>query len=228
MIPAASQETMTPQPISNETLLAQLRWRYATKKFDPTRKISADDWRTLEEALVLTPSSYGLQPWKFIVITDPVTKEKLVPVSWGQRQVADASHLVLFAIKTNLTADDIDHFLKRIAAVRGLNKDSLATYRQMMVGDVVEGDRSKVVAEWAARQVYIALGNFLTSAAMLGIDTCPMEGFEPAKYDEILGLPARGLAATVAAVAGYRAADDKYAMLPKVRFPAEEVIEYVR
>lgn len=214
--------------VSNETLLTQLRWRYATKKFDAAQKISAEDWRTLEEVLVLTPSSYGLQPWKFIVITNQGTKEKLVPVSWGQKQVADCSHVVVFAIKKNITAGDVDQFLDRIAKVRGMSREALASYRQMMVGDVVEGERSKVAAEWAARQAYIALGNFMTSAALLGIDTCPMEGFEPAKYDEILGLPARGLTAAVVAVAGYRAADDKYAMLPKVRFPAEEVLEHIR
>jgi nitroreductase len=221
------EKLMTTKPVSNETLLAQLRWRYATKKFDATRKISAEDWRTLEEALVLTPSSYGLQPWKFIVITNQATKQKLVPVSWGQQQVADCSHVVVFATKTKLSASDVDRYLEQIAKVRGVPASSLATFRQMMMGDVVEGERSKIVAEWAARQVYIALGNFMTSAALLGVDTCPMEGFEPAKYDEILGLPARGLHTAVVAVAGYRAADDKYASLPKVRFPTTEVIEHI-
>ncbi|MCG3146778.1 MAG: putative NAD(P)H nitroreductase YfkO [Verrucomicrobiae bacterium] len=213
--------------ISHTTLLQQLRWRYATKKFDSTKTIPAADWQALEEALVLTPSSYGLQPWRFIVITDPATKEKLVPVSWGQRQVADASHLVVFTIKKNMSAADVDRHLERIAAVRGGTAQSLASFRKMMLSDVIEGPRSKIVNEWATRQVYIALGNFMTSAAMLGIDTCPLEGIEPEKYDAILGLPARGLATMVGCVAGYRAADDKYAALPKVRFPHEAVIERI-
>jgi nitroreductase len=218
---------MKTKPVTNETLLAQLQWRYATKKFDPSRKIPAEDWRTLEDVLVLTPSSYGLQPWKFIVITDQATKAKLVPVSWGQQQVADCSHLVVFAIKKELSAGDVDRHIDQIAKVRGVPANSLASFRQMMVGDVVEGKRSKVVAEWAARQAYIALGSFMTSAALLGIDTCPMEGFEPPKYNEILGFPARGLHTAVVAVAGYRAADDKYATLAKVRFPAKEIIEHI-
>jgi len=218
---------MPTKPVSSEVLLQQLQWRYATKKFDSTKKIPAADWQALEETLVLTPSSYGLQPWKFIVITDQATKEKLVPVSWGQRQLADCSHVVVFTIKKDLSAADVDRYLERIAAVRGGTAASLSTFRKMIVSDVIEGPRGKTVNEWAARQVYIALGNFMTSAAMLGIDTCPMEGIEPEKYDAILGLPARGLATMVGCVAGYRAADDKYATIPKVRYPHEAMIEHI-
>ncbi|MEI6083552.1 MAG: NAD(P)H-dependent oxidoreductase [Verrucomicrobiota bacterium] len=218
---------MSNQPIDPTVLLQQLQWRYATKKFDSTQKIPATHWQALEEALVLTPSSYGLQPWKFIIITDQSTKEKLVPVSWGQRQVADCSHVVVFAIKKNLSAADVDRYLERIAEVRGGTAQSLATYRKMMVSDVIDGPRSKIVNEWATRQAYIALGNFMTSAAMLGIDTCPMEGLEPDKYDAILGLPARGLATVVGCVAGYRAADDKYATLAKVRYPHDSMVERI-
>jgi nitroreductase len=218
---------MSTTPVSPALLLHQLRWRYATKKFDATRPIPAAVWHALEETLVLSPSSYGLQPWKFIIITDPATKEKLVPVSWNQRQVADGSHLVVFAIRKNLSAADVDRFVARIAEVRGVPAAALDSYRRMIVSDVVEGPRRLVVNEWAARQVYIALGNFMTAAALLGVDTCPLEGIEPAQYDEILGLPKRGLATVVACVAGYRAADDKYATLPKVRFPAADVIERI-
>jgi nitroreductase len=218
---------MQGKPVTNETLLAQLNWRYATKKFNPTRKISAEDWRTLEEVLTLTPSSFGLQPWKFIIITDPATKDKLVPASWNQRQVADASHVVVFAAKKDLRPEDVDHHIARIAKVRGVPVASLDSFRQMIIGSLFNGMRDGELVEWTRRQIYLALGNFMTSAALLGIDTCPMEGFEPDKYDEILGLSTRGLSATVVAVAGYRAADDKYAALPKVRFPAEEVIEHI-
>jgi nitroreductase len=215
---------MQTKPIDNETLLRQLRWRYATKKFDARRPISPADWQTLEAALVLSPSSYGLQPWKFIVVTDPAVREKLVPVSWGQRQVAEASHFVVIAIKKHLSAADLDAHLQRIAEVRGVPMDALATYRGMMMGDLVEGPRSLCVNAWAARQAYIALGNLLTCAALLGIDACPMEGFEPPQYDQILGLAQHGLAATVACALGYRAADDNYAAAPKVRFKPEDVI----
>lgn len=207
-----------------EQVLKQLKWRYATKKFDPARKISAHDWEALEEVLVLTPSSYGAQPWKFIVVTDPAVKEKLLHFSWGQRQVADCSHLVIFAIRKDLGGDHIDSHLKRIVEVRGGSHEALAPLRKIIVDNVIEGPAGKMVNEWAARQVYIALGNFMTSAALLGIDTCPMEGFQTEKYDNALGLGAFGLASVVACCAGYRHPDDKYAAMPKVRFPKEEVI----
>ncbi len=210
--------------INTEELLNQLNWRYATKQFDPQRKINPQTWAALEEALVLTPSSFGLQPWKFIVVTNSTTREQLVPVSWGQRQVADASHLVVFAIKQNLNEADIDAYLSRIVAVRGAARDSLNGYRDMMVGSLIKGRDEVARKNWAANQAYIALGNFLTSAALLGIDACPMEGLEPAKYDEILGLNQQSLSTVVAAAAGYRASGDKYAGAKKVRFPKKEVL----
>lgn len=212
---------------SPETLLQQLRWRYAAKKFDPARNIPDERWRALEEALALSPSSFGLQPWKFIVVTDQAAKQSLRAASWDQPQVADCSHLVVFAIKKHLSAADVDAFLDRVAAVRGTPKDALTDYRSLIIGDLVEGPRSWHVNAWAARQAYIALGNFLTCAALLGIDACPMEGFEPDKYDQILGLAKRGLAAAVICAAGYRAADDEYAAAPKVRFLPADVIEHV-
>jgi nitroreductase len=218
---------MTTTTVSNDTLLTQLRWRYATKQFDATRKISAEDWRTLEESLLLTPSSFGLQPWRFIVVTDPATKEKLVPASWNQRQVADASHLVVFAIQKNVGAKEVEHYISRIATVRGVSVESLQGYRDVLLGFLAQPAEQFNPDQWAARQVYIALGNFMTSAALLGLDTCPMEGIVPAQYDEILGLAAQGYQTVVVAAAGYRAAGDKYAALPKVRFAADEVITHV-
>ena len=205
----------TPAPI-----LEALQFRYATKQFDPKRKIAAESWNTLEQSLVLTPSSFGLQPWKFIIVTDAALRESLVEHSWGQRQVADASHLVVMAVQRKLDEAYIDQFVARIAEVRGVTPESLATYRGMMTGSL-----GMMTTDWAAKQAYIALGQFMLAAAMLEIDTCPMEGFLPAKYDEILGLEARGLTAAVLCPAGYRAATDKYAELPKVRFAADEVIE---
>ncbi len=206
-------------------LLERLNWRYATKKFDSNKTISADVWAALEESLVLTPSSYGLQPWKFLVITSPDLKAQLQPLSWNQAQVSECSHFVVFTIKKNLTADHVDHFVSRTAEVRQAEPESLAGYRKVMVSDVVYGARSLTVNEWATRQTYIALGNFMTCAALLGVDTCPMEGIEPANYDKVLGLPEKGYATVVACAAGYRAEDDKYASLAKVRFAKSEVIE---
>jgi nitroreductase len=215
------------RPVANDLLLQQLRWRYAVKRFDRSKKIAPADWATLEEALVLSPSSYGVQPWKFIVITDQATKEKLVPLSYHQSQVADCSHVVVFCIKKPLKSADIDAHIARCVEVRGVAPESLAKYRDVMVRDLIEGARSWKINEWAANQTFIALGNFMTSAALLAIDTCPMEGFEPAKYDQELGLAKRGLAASIVCVAGYRAADDKYATTKKVRFEIEKVVERI-
>jgi nitroreductase len=215
------------RPVANDVLLAQLRWRYAVKKFDRAKKIAPADWATLEEALILSPSSYGIQPWKFIVITDQATKERLLPLSWNQKQVVDGSHVVVFCIMKPLKTEHIDAFIARCVEVRGVAPESLAKYRSVMVGDLIEGARGAKIDDWAMNQTYIALGNFMTSAAMLAIDTCPMEGFEPAKYDQELGLASRGLASSIVCVAGYRAADDKYATIKKVRFPADRVVEHI-
>jgi len=215
---------MHTQPVSHETLLQQLRWRYATKAFDPTKKISAADWAALEQALILTPTSYGFQPYRFVVITDSAVREKLVPLSWGQRQVADSSHFVVFAAKAKVTEACVDHYLARVSEVRGVPVEKLAQFKGMLIGDIVQGPRSAAQHEWATRQAYIALGNFMTSAALIGIDVCPMEGIDPVKYDEVLGLPEKGYHTVVAAAAGYRSAEDRAASLPKVRFSAEELV----
>jgi nitroreductase len=212
--------------ISIDLLLTQLKWRYATKKFDPARKISAATWSSLEQALVLSPSSYGLQPYRFIVVIDPKLREALKPPAWGQPQVTDASHFVVFARKTTMSEADVTKFVNLTTDSRGMPRGSLQGYYDMMVGDLVKGPRSAWVNEWAARQAYIALGNLLTAAALLGVDACPMEGLDPAKYDEVLGLPAKGYSTVCACALGYRAADDKYATAKKVRYPAEELIEH--
>lgn len=209
--------------ISGSALLRQLNWRYATKKFDPTRIIPAEDWQALEQVLILTPSSFGLQPWKFVVITDPVLRQQLLAHSWRQTQVVDASHLVVLAIKKDLGEPEIDRYLARIAEVRDVSLESLAGFRKMLVSSLVP-PRGFHIDEWATRQAYIALGSFMTAAAVMGIDTCPMEGIDPAKYDEVLGLNELGYSTVVACPAGYRAHDDKYAVIPKVRFKPDDVI----
>jgi nitroreductase len=213
--------------ISHKQLLDQLNWRYATKQFDPNRKISAQDWATLEEALLLTPSSGGLQPWKFIVVTDPAIRARLLPASYGQAQITDASHLVVFAAKQNFGEADVDAHVKHLAEVQGVSIDTLAPLRDMLVGGIVKSVDEKGRDAWARNQAYIALGNLLTSAALLGIDACPMEGFDRGQYDDILGLPAQGLATAVIATIGYRLPTDKYANAPKVRFPKEQIFARV-
>jgi nitroreductase len=209
--------------IHSEQLVHQLNWRYATKQFDPTRKISDRDWAALEQALLLSPSSCGLQPWTFIVVKDPAMRAKLQAASWGQAQIVDASHLVVFTSRLNLSESDLDAHLKRTAEVRGVAVEELAGFRSMMVGTLIQGMDVAARNAWTKNQVYIALGNLLTSAAMLGIDACPMEGIDRAQYDAILGLPQKNLASAMVATLGYRAATDKYAAAPKVRFPKEKV-----
>lgn len=214
-------------PIKGEQLLAQLNWRYATQHFDPARKISPEDWATLENALILTASSWGLQPWTFVVITDQQMREKLFPATYNQRKILDCSHYVVFAVKTKMTEEHVDRHIARTVEVRGGTVEGLQRYRDVMVGDVVMGERGAQALEWAARQAFIALGNLITSAALMGIDTCPMEGFKPDEYDKILDLGAKGLASVVCCAAGYRSATDKYATQKKVRFPREQVIHIV-
>ena len=209
--------------INSNQLLEQLNWRYATKQFNPNRKISASDWATLEEALRLTPSSGGLQPWKFIVITDPAMRAKLSPASYGQPQITDASHLVVFTAKNNLSEADVDAHVQNVSKTQGVPLEALAQLRGMLVGGLVQSQDEAARNAWARNQAFIALGNLLTSTALLGIDACPMEGFDRAQYDEILGLKAKGYASAVIATLGYRLPTDKYAAAPKVRFPREQV-----
>jgi len=214
-------------PSHGDQLLTQLNWRYATKEFDPARKISPEDWTVLETALILSPSSYGLQPWKFIVITDEKTRERLFPSTWNQRQILDCSHFVVFAVNTKITEEHIDRHLTRTVEVRGGTVHALKRYRDTMIGDVVTGERGAQALQWATHQAYLALGTFITSAALMGIDTCPMVGFEPEESDKFLELPSKGLRSVVCCAAGYRSAEDKVATLQRVRFPREHVIHIV-
>jgi nitroreductase len=210
--------------LSAEKLIESLEWRYATKKFDSSKKIDEATWAHLEQALILSPSSYGLQPWKFIIVQNQEIKEQLKAVSWNQSQVADCSHHVVFAIKEKMDEEHITQFIAQTAEVRGVDAASMDGYKKMMIGDLVTGPRGQASSEWAARQAYIALGNFMTSAALIGVDTCPLEGIDGTKYDEILGLKGSGWKVVVACPAGFRSSEDKYASAKKVRFSASDLI----
>lgn len=212
-------------PISPQQLDQALAWRYATKAFDTARTIPADIWAALERSLVATPSSYGMQPWKFLVITDQALRAKLRAASWNQAQVTDCSHHVVFLGRTEVREADVQRLIDATAAARGIPAASLDGYKGMILKQVVAGMPGPRAAEWAARQCYIALGQFMLACAQLGVDACPMEGIDAAQYDAILGLAGSGYRTVVACPAGYRAAGDKYASLAKVRYPAAEVIE---
>ena len=211
---------MTLQP---SDLLAALRFRYATKAFDPARKIPSETWAAIEQSLVLTPSSFGLQPWKFLIVENPGTREKLKAASWGQGQVTDASHLVVLTARTDLAQADIESWIARLSEVQGTPLEALAG----LSGVISSFSSAMTPTEkqaWNTRQVYIALGQLMTSAAVLGIDSCPLEGISPADYDAILGLGGTGYATAVACALGYRSPEDKYAAAPKARFPDSRVI----
>jgi nitroreductase len=209
--------------MSPADLLTQLRWRYATKQFDASRTIDAATWSALEQSLVLTPSSFGLQPWKFIVVTNSDLKAQLKAASWNQSQVTDCSHHVVFAARTNLAESDITTFISTTATTRNLDPALLDGYKGMMLGALKGGYMN---TEWSTKQCYIALGQLMTTCAVLGLDACPMEGFDRAKYDEILGLSAHGLTTAVACPVGYRLASDKYATVAKIRYPTAQLIEH--
>ncbi|PIR15909.1 MAG: NAD(P)H-dependent oxidoreductase [Elusimicrobia bacterium CG11_big_fil_rev_8_21_14_0_20_64_6] len=208
-----------------ETLLSALNWRYAVKKFDAAGRIPLDKWEALEESLVLSPSSYGLQAWKFLVVEDKALRARLLPHAWDQSQIVDADKLVVFLVKKDAGADDVQRFVDRISEVRRLPAEMLEGYKQVMLKSVSRPPEK--VEAWLTRQVYIALGNFLTSAALLGVDACPMEGFDKDEFDKILGLHEQGWKSVVIAAAGVRAADDGYATSKKVRFPRSEVVAKV-
>lgn len=201
------------------------RWRYATKAFDPSRTIPPETWDSLEESLVLTASSFGLQPWKFLVIADPTLRAELRGHSWNQGQITDSSHLVVLLAKRRIDAADVDRLITTTAQARGLDPASLDGFRQLLEKTVVQGFSPERADQWAVNQVYIALGNLLTAAALLQVDTCPIEGFSPPDYDRILGLEGSPYRTAVVVALGYRSTDDKYAGLAKVRYPRQELIE---
>jgi nitroreductase len=219
MIPAA-------MALAPDELLTSLRWRYATKKFDPARRIPADVWVAIEESMVLTPSSFGLQPWKFMIVEDPELRTRLRTVSWGQSQVTDASHYVVFTARTAITEADILAWTERLSQVQGTPLEHLAPLHRAIEG-FVKAMTPAAVQAWNIRQIYIALGQLMTSAAMMRIDTCPMEGIDPGGYDRVLKLEGTGYSTAVACALGYRSSDDRHASMAKVRFSADQVIERI-
>jgi len=204
------------------TLLNNLNWRYATKQYDASKKISENDLQTLKEAVRLSASSYGLQPYKVVIVENPELKEQLKAVAYGQTQITDASHLFVFAADANLGTDSVDQYITNISETRGVPADALAGFGDMMK-NVVTNLTAEAKNTWSAKQTYIALGNLLTAAAELKIDATPMEGFNAASFNEILGFDKLGLSATVIATVGYRHDADDTQHYKKVRKSQEEL-----
>lgn len=203
-----------------------LEWRYAVKEFDSGKKLTREQIDLLLESLRLCASSWGLQPWGFVVVTNPGLRQQLLGHSWGQRQVVDASHLIVLCRRKSFTSEDVDTFAGETARLRGQDPASLEGYRKMVKGFIAALDDASLAA-WMKDQVYLALGSLLTVCAIEAIDACPMEGFVPAEFDRILGLEAMGLKSVVLCPVGYRKESDKYASLRKVRYPVEKVVTYI-
>lgn len=213
--------------IRNEAILEKLNWRYATKKFDAHKKISEADWKTLEESLRLAPSSYGLQPWQFLIIQNSELRDKLTPATYNQTQVKDCSHYVVMTYKKKMDEKHIQKFIESNAEIRNTSVEQLAGFKDMMVGDLVKGPRSAVIAAWAQRQCYIAMGFLMETAALLSIDACPIEGFDSGAYDKILNLETSEFGAVACVALGYRHAEDNYQFAKKVRFPSKDVVKFI-
>ena len=211
--------------ITHDEFLSALNWRYAVKKFDASKKISDADWKVLAESLRLSPSSYGLQPWKFIVVQDPKLRETLKTHSWNQTQVTDCSHYVVLTTAHRMTKEHVHEYMEDMARTRAVPRESLAGFEKMLVQNLITNP-PKSVLDWSQRQAYIAMGNVMTAAALFKIDACPMEGLEPAEYDKLLELLDTDYRTVAAVALGYRHADDKLQHQKKVRFSAERVFEY--
>ncbi|WP_300564675.1 NAD(P)H-dependent oxidoreductase [Flavobacterium sp.] len=197
-------------------------WRYATKKFDSTKKISNEDLNVLKEAIRLSSSSYGLQPYKILIVENPELRAQIQPAAWGQSQIIEASHLIIFANMINLGEAEIDTYIANIAETRGIPAENIQGYGDFMKSKIItlsENEKNN----WTSKQTYLALGNLLNAAAELKIDATPMEGFEPEKVNAILGLNEKGLNASLIATIGYRHEEDATQHNKKVRKSKEEL-----
>ena len=210
--------------ISTLDLVERLNWRYAVKKFDPTRRLDDQTWRALQESMLLSPSSYGLQPWKFVVVTNQEVKNKLPELSWNQTQPKDCSHMVVLAARKSIDADYVDHYMQSVVEQRELPQGAMDGYRKVLVSTVEKMDDH---LDWNARQVYIALGQLMVACSMVGVDSCPMEGIDTNAYDELLGLKDSDFTTIVGCAVGYRHPADVQANARKVRFDAKEIVQLV-
>jgi nitroreductase len=202
--------------------ITNANWRYATKKFDTTKKVSAEDLETLKEAIRLSASSYGLQPYKVLIVDNPEIRAQLQPVAWGQAQIVDASQLFVFANITNFGEAEIDAYFQNLIETRRIPMEAVQGYADFMKSKVTtlsEDARNT----WTSKQTYIAMSNLLNVAAELHIDVTPMEGFESEKVNEILGLDKLGLNASLIATVGYRHEEDATQHYVKVRKSNEEL-----
>jgi len=209
-----------------QTIIEDLNWRYATKKYDPTKKISNEDLNTLLEVLRLAPSSFGLQPLKFLLIENKEIRVKLKEKSQGQSQITDASHLIVFCANLAINDQHVDQHMENTATKRGIPTENLDLFSEHIKKSIQKMDDDKHL-NWTSKQAYIALGLLLYACAQMRIDSTPMEGFDSDGYDEILDLKSKNLHATLVFPIGYRAEDDKYHKLSKVRKDHSDLFEFI-
>ena len=209
-----------------DSFLSALEWRSAIKSFDPNKKLSQKQLDFILEAFRYSASSYGLQLWKCLVVENPKIREDLKAHSWGQAQITDASHLLVLCRQDSVSEADIDGYIQSIAETRGLPVEALGQFAGMMKGSLA-GKTEQEKVSWMAAQVYIALGNLLAACAVAGIDSCPMEGFDRDKYNEVLGLKEKNLYAQLVLPVGFRSENDQYSQMKKVRYPREKVVETI-
>lgn len=203
-----------------------LKWRYATKKFDASKKLKEEDLEKLLTAIQLSASSYGLQPYEVIVIEDLETRKKLHPAAYQQSQILDSSYLLVFSANTKIDEAYLDEYIQNIMETRGMTKEDLSGMKEMIMNTVI-AQSTEMKTDWAKRQAYIALGNLLSAAANYQIDACPMEGFDNEKFDEILNLKEKNLTSTVIATIGYRHEDDGLQSAKKVRKSKEKLFTQI-
>lgn len=212
--------------ISHEEILKALNWRYAVKVFDPSKKVSEVDLKSILESARLAPSSLGLEAWKFLVIENSELRMKIRAAAWDQTKVTDASHLIVLARRTDVREKIVDETLARASKIQGVSLEVLSGYKNMISGGIT-GKSDVELDTWIRSQTYIALGMMMETAALLDVDACPMEGFDAKQVDEILGLKEKNLASTSILAIGYRGVDEA-ASRPKVRRAFEEVIEIIK
>lgn len=205
------------------SIIDNLRWRYATKKFDTSKSLSEEQLTVLKEAFNLTALSYGLQTLKLVIVEDKTIRESLVDFSYGQRQVVDASHLLVLCIQNEIDDKDVDEHFDTVKAIRNTPDKILAPFKDGLK-ETINNMPLQKRSDWATRQAYIALGNLMTVCAVEGIDSCPMEGFVPAEIDKVLNLDKHGLSSVLMLPVGYRADDDMFADFKKVRKNLSETI----
>ena len=204
------------------TIIENLNWRYATKKFDATKKIEKTDLEILKESVRLSASSYGLQPYQVIIVENEEVRQQIKEVAWNQTQVTEASDIMIFANITDVGVNEIQNYIENMASVREIPTSNLKGFADMM-NAAVTNLTPDAKENWTAKQAYIALGTLLSAAADLRIDATPMEGFDKDAVNKILNLPEKGLSATLIVTLGYRHENDTTQHLKKVRKPNEEL-----